>query len=91
MSFYDQQCWQDLFLSSLVAAQYLLFFKMFFLSHVTSRSVLRVSRCVSLTSEDIVPRSLELLALQRLLKKISDHVVGPAVLDLRISLLNLIG
>jgi hypothetical protein len=44
-----------------------------------------------LTSKHIVPKSLELLALQRLCKKISGHVVGPAVLDLRISLLNLIG
>jgi hypothetical protein len=44
-----------------------------------------------LTSKDIVPKSLELLALQRLCKKIYDHVVGPAVLNLRVSLLNLIG
>jgi hypothetical protein len=63
---------------------------MFFSSHVTSRSVWRASRCVSLTSEDIIPKSLELLALQRLRKKISNHVVRPAVLDLRASLLNLI-
>jgi hypothetical protein len=55
---------------------------MFFPSHVTSRSVLRVSRSVSFTSKDIVPKSLELLALQRLRKKISNHVVGPAVLNL---------
>jgi hypothetical protein len=41
-------------------------------------------------SEDIIPKSLELLALQRLCKKISDHVAGSAVLDLRVSLLNLI-
>jgi hypothetical protein len=39
-----------------------------------------------LASKDIVPKSLELLALQRLCKKISDHAV-----DLRVSLLNLIG
>jgi hypothetical protein len=52
---------------------------------------MRVSWCVLLTSKDIVPKSLELLALQRLCKKISDHVVGPAVLDLCLSLLNLIG
>jgi hypothetical protein len=64
---------------------------MFFPSHVISRFVLRESRCVLLTSEDIVPKSLELLALQRLRKKISDHVVGSAVLNLRVSLLNLIG
>jgi hypothetical protein len=64
---------------------------MFFLSHVASCSALHVSQCVLLTSEDIVPKSLELLALQRLCKKISNHVVGPAVLDLRVSLLNLIG
>jgi hypothetical protein len=44
-----------------------------------------------LASKDIVPKSLELLALQRLCKKISDHVVGSVVLDLRVSLLNLIG
>jgi hypothetical protein len=69
------------------AAQYLLFFKMFFPSHVMSRIVLRVSQCVLLTSKDIVPKSLELLALQRLRKKIS----GPAVLNLHVSLLNLIG
>jgi hypothetical protein len=42
-------------------------------------------------SKDIFLRSLELLALQRLRKKISHHVVGPAVLDLHVSLLNLIG
>jgi hypothetical protein len=33
----------------------------------------------------------ELLALQWLHKKITDHVVGPAVLNLRISFLYLIG
>jgi hypothetical protein len=77
--------------SFLVAAQYLLFFKMFFLSHMMSRFVPPVSRCVSLMSEDIVLKSLELFALQRLRKKISDHVVGSAVLNLRVSLLNLIG
>jgi hypothetical protein len=64
---------------------------MFFLSCVTSRSVLHVSQCVLLTSKDIVPKSLELLALQRLCKKIMDHVASPAVLNLRVSLLNLIG
>jgi hypothetical protein len=64
---------------------------MFFSSHVTSRFVLRVSLCVLLTSEDIIPKSLELLPLQRLCKKFSGHVVGPAVLNLRVSLLNLIG
>jgi hypothetical protein len=42
-------------------------------------------------SKDIVLKSLELLPLQRLCKKISDQVAGPAVLNLRISLLNLIG
>jgi hypothetical protein len=36
-------------------------------------------------SKDIVPKSLELLALQRLCKKISGHVADSAVLDLRIS------
>jgi hypothetical protein len=76
--------------SCLVAVQYLLFFEMFFPSHVTSRFVPRVSWCVSLMSKDIVPKCLELLALQRLCKEISDHVVGPAVLNLRVSLLNLI-
>jgi hypothetical protein len=90
MSFYDRQFQQDLFLF-LVAVQYLLFFKMFFLSHVTSRFVLRVSRSVSLTSEDIVPKSLELFALQRLCRKILGHVICSAVLNLRVSLLNLIG
>jgi hypothetical protein len=75
----------------LVAAQYLLFFKMFLPSHVTSRFVLRVSRSVSLTPKDVVPKSLELFALQRLRKKISGHVVRSAVLNLRVSLLNLIG
>jgi hypothetical protein len=39
----------------------------------------------------LLKKSLELLALQRLCKKISDHVVGSPVLDLRVSLLNLIG
>jgi hypothetical protein len=42
-------------------------------------------------SKDIVLKSLELLALQRLHKKVWDHVVGPAVLNLPISFLNLIG
>jgi dTDP-4-dehydrorhamnose reductase len=78
-------------ISSLVAAQYLFFFKMFFLFHVTSHFVLRVSWCVSLTTEDIVAKALELFAMQRLCKKISDYVVPPAVLDLCVSLLNLIG
>jgi hypothetical protein len=59
--------------------------------HVTSRFVLRVSRSVSLLSKDIVPKSVELFALQRLCKKISNHVVCSAVLNLRVSLLNLIG
>jgi hypothetical protein len=58
---------------------------------MTSRSVLRVSWFVLLTSKDIVPKSLELLLLQRLRKKISGYVVSPAVLNLRVSLLNLIG
>jgi hypothetical protein len=44
-----------------------------------------------LTAKDIVPEFLELLALQWLCKKITDHVVGPAVLNLRIFLLYLIG
>jgi hypothetical protein len=38
-----------------------------------------------LTTEDIVPEFLELLALQWLRKKITDHVVGPAVFNLRVS------
>jgi hypothetical protein len=61
---------------------------MFSPSHVMSRFVQRVPLSVSLTSEDIVPNSLELFALQRLRKKISDHVVCSAE---RVSLLNLIG
>jgi hypothetical protein len=44
-----------------------------------------------LMSKNIVPESLELFALQWLRKKITDHVVGPAVFNLRISLLYLIG
>jgi hypothetical protein len=63
---------------------------MFSLSHVTSCSVSHVSQYVLLTSKNIIPKSLELLALQRLCKKISDHVVGSAMLDLPVSLLNLI-
>jgi hypothetical protein len=43
-----------------------------------------------LTTKDIVPEFLELLALQWLCKKITNHVVGPAVFNLRISLLYLI-
>jgi hypothetical protein len=42
-------------------------------------------------SEDIVPKSLELFALQGRLKKISNQVVCSTVLNLRVSLLNLIG
>jgi hypothetical protein len=37
------------------------------------------------------PKSVALFALQWLCKKISDHVVGPAVFNLRVSLLHLIG
>jgi hypothetical protein len=90
MSFYDQQFQQDLF-SFLVAVWYLLFFKMFSPSHVTSSFVPRESWSVSLTSKDIVPKSVELFALQRLCKKISNHVVCSTVLNLHVSLLNLIG
>jgi hypothetical protein len=60
-------------------------------NRVTSHSVLRVSWYVALASKDIVPNFLKLLTLQRLHKKISDHVVGSAVLDLHISFLNRIG
>jgi hypothetical protein len=56
-----------------------------------SCAVLCVSPHVSLASKEIVPKALELLASQRLRKKISGHVVGSPVFDLRISLLNLIG
>jgi hypothetical protein len=44
-----------------------------------------------LTTKDIIPESLELLALQWLCKKITGYVVGPAVFNLRVSLLYLIG
>jgi hypothetical protein len=44
-----------------------------------------------LTTKDIIPESLELLALQWLWKKITNHIVGPAVFNLRVSLLYLIG
>jgi hypothetical protein len=44
-----------------------------------------------LTTKDIVPDSLKLLALQWLCKKTTHHVVGPAVFNLRVSLLYLIG
>jgi hypothetical protein len=79
------------FFSSLVPAQYLLFFKMFSLSYVTLSSVSHVSPCLLLESKDIFPKSLELLSLQRLCKKISGHVVGSVVLNWHVSLLNLIG
>jgi hypothetical protein len=42
-------------------------------------------------TKDIIPESLEFLALQWLCKKITDHVVGSAVFNLCISLLYLIG
>jgi hypothetical protein len=42
-------------------------------------------------SKNIVPESLELFALQWLCKKITDHVVGLAVFNLRVSFLYLIG
>jgi hypothetical protein len=42
-------------------------------------------------TKDIIPESLELLALQWLRKKITDHIVGPAVFNLCVSLLYLIG
>jgi hypothetical protein len=61
------------------------------LSCVTSRLVLRVSWYIAFLSEDIAPKSLELLALQRLCKKISNHLVGPAVFNLHVSLHHLIG
>jgi hypothetical protein len=90
ISFYDQQCQQEIFfLPSLLLN--ILCPSNFSLCCVMSRPVLRVYRYVSLASEDIVPKCLELLALQRVPKKISDHVVGSAVFDLRVSLLNLIG
>jgi hypothetical protein len=91
MSSFMTNSFDKISFSFLVAVQYLLFFKMFFPSHVKSCFVPRVSRCVLLTSEDIVPKSLELFALQRLRKKISGHIVGSAVLNLRVSLLNLMG
>jgi hypothetical protein len=57
---------------------------------VTSR--LRYALLVAsfLTTKDIVPESLELLTLQWLCKKITNHVVGRAVFNLRVSLLYLI-
>jgi hypothetical protein len=91
MSSFMTNSFDKISFSFFVAVQYLLIFKMFFPSHVMSRVVPRVSRCVLLTSKDIIPKSLELFALQRLHKKISNHVVGSAVLNLRVSLLNLIG
>jgi hypothetical protein len=54
-------------------------------------SVRPAPRRLRLTTENFVPESLELLALQRLRKKITDHVVGPAMFNLRIPFLYLIG
>jgi hypothetical protein len=54
-------------------------------------SVQGAPRCLHLTTKNVVPESLELLAWQWLRKKITDHVVGPAVFNLRVPLLYLIG
>jgi hypothetical protein len=54
-------------------------------------SVQRAPCRLHLAAENVVPKSLELLALQWLRKKITDHVVGPAVFNLCVSLLYLIG
>jgi hypothetical protein len=46
---------------------------------------------IHLTTKDVVPESLELFALQqKLCIKITNHVVGPAVFNLRIAILHLI-
>jgi hypothetical protein len=44
-----------------------------------------------LTTKDIIPESLELLAVQWLRKRITGNIVGLAVFNLRVSLLYLIG
>jgi hypothetical protein len=49
-------------------------------------SVGRAPRRLHLATENFIPESLELLALQWLCKKITDHVVGPAVFNLHVSL-----
>jgi hypothetical protein len=85
---YDQQLRQSSSTSSLF--RIFLFFKLF-MSSVTSRLSNALLPCLHLTTENVVPESLELLALQWLHKKITDHVVGPAVFNLRVSLLYLIG
>jgi hypothetical protein len=54
-------------------------------------SVRRAPHHLHLAAKNVIPKSLELLPLQWLCKKITNHVVGPAVFNLRVSLFYLIG
>jgi hypothetical protein len=85
---YDQQLRQS---SSTLPLLRIFFSFKLFMSSVTSRLSNALLPRIHLTTETVVPETLELLALQWLRKKITDHIVGPAVFNLRVSLFYLIG
>jgi hypothetical protein len=80
---YDQQLRQSSSTSPLLKIFVLQIFRV---RHDVT-SVQGASCCHHLATKNNVPESLELFALQWLHKKITDHVVGPAVLNLRIPFL----